>query len=324
MLAKETFSGIRRYVCMLLAVSAMASCSLDEGMPLRVGTNQWPGYEPLYLAQNLNYFHRWDIRLVQLPSTTDVMHALKNRRLEAAALTLDEALNVIAQGMELKIILVMDVSNGADVLLASKDIASLADLRGRRVGVENTAVGAVLLDAALDTAGLAVSDIELVQLTVDRHAQAFLSGSVDAVVTFDPVRTQLLRSGAKVLFDSSRIPGRIVDVLAVRSDVVAEQGVHLRMLLEGYFRARGYMRDNMRHAAELMAPRLQESPEGLMAAYEGLELPTLAENRALLRQGGGLEDSIIQLHGLMVREKLIPDGAVPASTGSDLFLPPGS
>lgn len=313
----------RAFVLSFFALLAVASCSMDEGAPLRVGTNQWVGYEPLYLAESLNHFHKWDIRLVQLPSATDVIHALTNHRLEAACLTLDEALTVVSQGTDLKIILIMDVSNGADALVAAPHIDSLAALRGKRIGVENTAVGAVLLDGALEAAGLAVGDIQVVPLTADNHARAFLAGTVDAVVTFDPIRARLLRSGAKVLFDSSQIPCRIVDVLVVRSEVVEVQGDHLHKLLEGYFKARVYMRSNPLEAAALMAPRLQETPESLLAAYEGLTLPTLDENRALLQHGGRLTKVTEELYSLMARQKLIADDGISVNLGSDAFLPAG-
>lgn len=72
----------------------------------------------------------------------------------------------------ISVVLITDVSNGADVILGKPEIQSLKDLKGRRVG-------------------------------------AFKQGTVDAVVTFEPVRSNLLKSGAKLLFDSTQIPGEI-------------------------------------------------------------------------------------------------------------------
>ena len=65
-------------------------------------------------------------------SASDIMHAMRNDVLEGAALTLDETLSLIDDGIDLKVILVMDISNGADVLLAKPEIQSIADLRGEK------------------------------------------------------------------------------------------------------------------------------------------------------------------------------------------------
>lgn len=59
---------------------------------LKVGTNLWPGYESLYLAQNLGFFDNKAIKLIEMPSATEVAHAFRNKTLDIAALTLDESL----------------------------------------------------------------------------------------------------------------------------------------------------------------------------------------------------------------------------------------
>ena len=102
----------------------------------------------MHLAQSLKYFDTKQVRLVELANASQSSQAMRNGTVDAAMLTLDEVLNLKQNGLDLRIVLVMDVSNGADVLMANPSIAKLADLRGKRVGVESSAVGAVMLDAA--------------------------------------------------------------------------------------------------------------------------------------------------------------------------------
>ncbi|WP_254517510.1 ABC transporter substrate-binding protein, partial [Salmonella enterica] len=75
-------------------------------------------------------------------------------RLEAAALTLDEVLLGRNQGLDLRVILVLDISTGADVVVAAPHVHSLADLKGRRIGFEEGATGALMMNAVLAAAGL--------------------------------------------------------------------------------------------------------------------------------------------------------------------------
>ena len=267
----------------LCTLALTSSCSLEPEEPFRVGTNSWPGYEPLYLARDLGQYAGSDIRLVELPNASEVIQALRNGMLEAAALTLDEVLTVVQDDYDLKIVLIMDYSNGGDALLADPSIANLAELRGKRLGVENTAVGAIVLDAALDRADLSMADLNLKAMTVDEHVDAYRSRSIDALVTFEPARSRILALGAKSLFDSSAIPGRIVDVLAVQGDVIDRRSASLSRLLSGYFTALAYQKHSPREASKRTAARMHIPADKVLEIYQGLYQPDLNENQILLR-----------------------------------------
>ncbi len=254
----------------------------NQTPPLRVGTNVWPGYESLYLARELGFFEHRPIELLELRSASDVMQLFRSGSIEAAALTLDETLSILQDGFDLGVVAVMDLSRGGDVLLARPGITTLAQLRGRRIGVESSAVGAVLLDAALTAAQLNDDQVEIVPLSVDEHEWAYSQGRIDAVVTFEPVATRLQERGARRLFDSRQIPGRIVDVLVVRRDLLAGREKALTALVRGHFRALAYLNAQPGEAAPILSKRLGLAPEEVMQVYRGLHLPTLAENHRWL------------------------------------------
>jgi len=307
----------------LLLVVLLPSCTLDPDLPFRVGTNIWPGYEPLYLAREMGHLNENRIKLVELPNATEVIQALRNEVLEAAALTLDEALSVVQDGYDLKVVLIMDFSRGGDALLAHPTIHRLADLRGKRIGVESTAVGALLLDAALRKVSLSLEDVTLVPLTVDRHLEAYKQHRIDALVTFEPMSSKILAQGAKSLFDSAHIPNRIIDVLVVRSDIAKHREDTLRYLLEGYFKALEYQHNNPLEAAQHMMPRLNLSGSELLNALDGLHQPDLEENRALLigNERQTLTDSLQHLIRLMLDQNLLHSKPVTSNLLSGQWLP---
>lgn len=280
--------------------------SSTSTLALRVGINQWPGYETLFLARSLGYIEDSSIKLVELPSATEVMHALRNDTLEIAALTLDETLALLSTGVDLSIVAVMDISSGADAIMAQPKYTSLQSLKGKRIGVESTAVGAVVLDGALEQTGMQLSDFTLVPLPVNKHTEAYTSKKVEAVVTFEPVKTHLLSQGAVSLFDSSQIPGRIVDVLVVRSSLLETHTKTICSLVTAQFQALKYFRNYPKEAVQLMSPRLHISPRDLLKSYQGLSLPDLVTNRKFLSQSKvSLQVAAKQLANLMFDHGLI-------------------
>ncbi len=292
---------------LIILFLTLAGCGDEATTPLMVGTNIWPGYEPFYLAQARGLYSDREIRLIQHPSTSEVIRAFRNGAIPAAAVTLDEALLMLADGMEIKVVLVIDASAGGDVILGHPAIARMEDLRGKRVGCETTALGAFFLCRAAELHGLDCrKDISVVNLEVDEHETAFKAGSVDAVVTFEPVRTRLLEGGAKLLFDSREIPDEIVDVLVVRPEVLRDRRPQLEQLLNGWFGALAYMDAHPAEAAALMGRREQLSGDQFAAALSGLKIPgktlnieMLSGSKPRLMSSAGTLAAFMERHGLL-------------------------
>jgi NitT/TauT family transport system substrate-binding protein len=87
----------------------LPGCDSEREPPLRIGTNVWPGYEPLYLARDLGHYNETPVNLIEFTSASSVIHALRNGMIEGATLTLDEVLTLLSDGFDLKVILAPDI-----------------------------------------------------------------------------------------------------------------------------------------------------------------------------------------------------------------------
>lgn len=312
------FTSLAAIAC---STTLLTSCEQRATTPLRVGSNVWPGYEPLYLARDLGYYPNNSIQLVAFPSATEVSRAFRNGELEIAALTLDETFLLAETNPEARVILITDISNGADVVLAKPGIQNLQGLKGKRVGVESTALGGYILSRALTKGGVGLQEIRLVSVGAGEHEGAFKQGLVDAIVTFEPARSKLLDVGAKIIFDSSQIPGEIVDVLVTRQSLLEQRQETLGVLLTGWFRALAYQAQNPLDAARRVAPREGVTPEQFLDSLKLLHIPSLAENQKLLSknnttflQGGQ------RLVDLMLEKKLLKQVIRPENLLDDRLI----
>lgn len=275
--------GRRRFLAASALVPlALAGACSDRPVLTRVGGTLWIGYEPLFLARELALYEPAILRLVEMPSNTANLMSLATGDLEAATLTLDECLLAREGGLDVRAILVFDYSAGADVIMCRPGIERLDDLRGKRVGVEETASGALMLAKLLETARLAPADIVRKRVTGDHQLRAYAANEVDVLVSWEPYATQLQALGARRLFDSSQFPGLIMDVLVARADALARAPDSFRQLVAGHFQALDYLRASPDEAYRRMAPRMGVSPDAVRAAQQGIRFIDLAANRGWL------------------------------------------
>ena len=305
----KAISRTLRALCTLACIACIASIAGCVRLPepvLRIGTNVWIGSEPLYLARDLGRLDPGTVQLVEYPSASEVLRAFRNEAIDGMVISLDELFGLAADGLQPRIILVVDVSNGADVVVGRQGMRTMRDLQGKAVAVEGGALGAFVLSRALALSGMQASDVNVVHLESNEHPRAFEKGQVDGAVTFDPFRGQLIAAGGKTLFDSTQIPGEIVDLLAVRASFIEQHPKTIQALLSGWFAALDYMKREPLDAARRMGVRQQTSGEQFLQAQSGLHVPTREDN---LRMLGGPHPELAttgrRLMTLMVDAKLL-------------------
>jgi NitT/TauT family transport system substrate-binding protein len=285
---------------------ALAACTRPTQPALRIGTNVWIGSEPLYLARELGKLDAEQVQLVEYPSASEVLRAYRNQAIDGMVISLDELFNLAVDGFDPKVVLVVDVSHGADAVVGRAGMPTMRDLAGKSVAVEGGALGAFVLSRALALSGMQAGEVRVVHLESNEHPAAFEKREVDAAVTFDPYRTKMLLAGGQTLFDSTRIPGEIVDLIAVRQGVLDERPQALRALLTGWFGAVEFIRGDPQDAARRMGIRQQMGAEQFLQAQRGLHVPTREENLKML---GGAQPELAasgrRLMSLMLEAKLL-------------------
>lgn len=266
---------------MLLAVN-LAACGAEPEPPLRIGTVFWPSSELLFRAQARGWLDPSEFRLVEFVDDGEAVRALRNQAVSAAWLTLDEVL-VLAQtgAVDPVVLFVADESRGGDAVLAHGDILTLADLKDRRVAAQLNSVNAFLLDRALRETGLSARDVQLVNLPPYRQLRAFQRREVDAVVTYEPVRSQILDAGGVEIFSSASMPFEVLRVLAIRRDYLEAHPARADTLCEGWRRAYADIQESP-DARAWVAHRLSVTPAVFDGMLDRMRLIGLGESRMWL------------------------------------------
>jgi len=104
---------------MVGVLALCAACDKSALPPLGFGASPWPGYEPVYLAQDLGYFQGENLHLESYPTSVETEAAFRAQKIHLAAMTLEQALLLRRDMPDLKVVLLLDEVPGKrlDVLV---------------------------------------------------------------------------------------------------------------------------------------------------------------------------------------------------------------
>ncbi len=237
----------------------LSACQNEHRPALRIATNPWPGYEFLHLAQMLGYYEEYgvQVKLLELASLNDARVSFERGQADGFTGTLIEVLMARQfSSRQPRIVLVTDYSNGGDVLIAKTSIADLNGLRGLRVGVEPGTLNLYLLQRALETQGMKLSDVQLVGMNQEAMGPAMAADELDAAVTYPPFSVSMLEGASNhTLFTSREIPEEVLDVLVFDQSTIEQRADDIRAVLNAYAKAQDFARRQPDKAYQMMAAR---------------------------------------------------------------------
>jgi NitT/TauT family transport system substrate-binding protein len=190
--------------------------------PYTVAWTIYAGWMPWPYADQAGIVKKWadkygvQIKIVQVNDYVESLNQFTAGKVDAVTSTNMDALTVpAAGGRDSTVLFVGDYSNGNDgVVLKGAD--RLADIKGRPVNLVENSVSHYLLARALEQAGLKLPDVHTVNTSDADIVAAFNAPQTTALVTWNPQLSEVKQlPDAHEVFDSSKIPGEILDTLIV-------------------------------------------------------------------------------------------------------------
>ena len=134
---------------------------------LNIGTVVWIGYGPFYVAESLDLFKKYGVKVKLQPFSDPALipPALSSGSLQGAMLTYDQVIGQVAKGQMQKVVMPIDYSNGGDAIVADASITKIADFKGKKIGYNPLSPSDFLLSYALKTVNLTEKDITPVNMT---------------------------------------------------------------------------------------------------------------------------------------------------------------
>jgi len=313
---------IKEVIAVILACFIIVSfCYAEKSTPItiKMGIQPWIGYGPWYIAQEKGLFRKYNLKLelINFVEDKEVNAALASGEMHAANMGNYQAIKLFNAGLDIRIVLAEDISFKADAILASIDIKSISDLKGKKVAYEEGTVSEVLISYALKQNGLSVKDINPIFMPTANAGAALIAKKVDAAVTYEPYISSVIENNINIhlLYTAAEKEGIISDVLVVNESFLKKNPKPIIKLLKVWDEAVSYYNKNPDDAKSIIAKGVESNPDELKTAFDGIVLYDLKDNcrilvndfRQTLKDVATLYQSIGMLDKEVDIDKLIQD-----------------
>ncbi|WP_326537845.1 putative urea ABC transporter substrate-binding protein [Pseudorhodoferax sp.] len=221
----------------------------------------YAGWMPWDYAQAKGIVAKWAkkygiaIQVTQLNDYVESLNQYTAGQFDGCTMTNMDALTVpAAGGVDSTALIAGSYSNGNDGIVLKGAGKTLKDLKGQNVNLVQFSVSHYLLARGLDAAGLRERDLKVVNTSDADIAGAFATPKVQAVVTWNPqLATVVATPGATKVFDSSQVPGEIIDLLVVNTATLKDNPALGKALTGAWYEVMATMQAKDQGALSQMA-----------------------------------------------------------------------
>jgi len=244
---------------------AAAFCSATFAMPaaqaapkkeFNVAWSIYVGWMPWPYADQAGIVKKWadkygiKIKVTQINDYVESINQYTAGKFDGVTVTNMDALTIpAAGGVDTTAVIVGDYSNGNDGVIL-KNAKGVADIKGQSVKLVEFSVSHYLLARALSSVGLAEKDIKTVNTSDADIVAAYKSADTTALVTWNPQLSEInAEPTAHMVFDSSKIPGEIIDTMAVNTQTLKDNPALGKALVGIWFDTLKLMQDPVKGKA---------------------------------------------------------------------------
>ncbi len=282
----KTFKVIIGVLIIILIVAGIVflvkNKKITSANTFKISVNSWVGYGPMYLAQDKGFFkdEGLDVQITNMEDTAQRKAAMIKGDVNALGDTVDLLVLSRAENVPSVTVLQVDESNGADGILATNNINSVRDLKGKKIAAQKNFVGESFLMYLLKKNSMSVDDVQIIDTESGAAGAAFVSGKVDAAVTFEPWLSKAKeRKDGKVLISSADAPGVIVDTVSVNETYLKNNPENVKKFIKAWFKALDYWKNNSDESNQIMSKYYNVTPAEFKDLITGVKWPTYQENQ---------------------------------------------
>jgi NitT/TauT family transport system substrate-binding protein len=196
-----------------------------EKTSFKIAWSIYVGWMPWDYANQSGILKKWadkygiKIQLTQINDYVESINQYTAGGFDGCVMTNMDMLTIpAAGGVDSTAVIMGDYSNGNDGIVLKGKGKKLTDIKGQKVNLVELSVSHYLMARALSTVGLSERDVKVVNTSDADIVGAFASPGSTAVVTWKPQLSTVIKTpNTSLVFDSSKVPGEIMDLMVVNT-----------------------------------------------------------------------------------------------------------
>ncbi|MFD1344042.1 putative urea ABC transporter substrate-binding protein [Litorisediminicola beolgyonensis] len=314
-----------------VAVAAVSPAVAQEKTEFRVAWSIYVGWMPWGYLEESGIMDKWaekygiDVEIVQINDYVESINQYTAGAFDGVSATNMDTLSIPAGGgVDTTALIVGDFSKGNDAIIL-KGEGGLTDLADKPVNLVELSVSHYLLARALDSVDLKESDLGGVINTSDADMiAAFQTDDVEAVVTWNPLVSTILEDpAANKLFDSSDIPGEIIDLMVVNTETLEANPDFGKALVGAWYEVMGLMAAGDEEVLTAMAEASGTDLEGYKAQLASTEMFYDPAEAVAFTASEELPSTMVNVAEFLFDKGILGEGA-PSADFVGVAYPDGS
>jgi NitT/TauT family transport system substrate-binding protein len=316
----------------ILMSSALSTTAIaQEKTEFKVAWSIYVGWMPWGYLEDSGIMDKWadkygiDVEIVQINDYVESINQYTAGQFDGVSATNMDTLSIPSGGgVDTTALIVGDYSNGNDAVIIKGD-GDLASLAGKPVNLVELSVSHYLLARGLDSVGLSEADLGGVINTSDADMiAAFATDDVQAVVTWNPLVSEILEDpSATKLFDSSDIPGEIIDLMVVNTDTLAANPDFGKALVGAWYEVMTLMAEGDEEVLTAMAEASGTDLAGYQAQLASTEMFFDPADAVAFTSSAELPDTMVAVAEFLFDKGILGEGA-PSADFIGVEYPDGS
>lgn len=287
-----------------LAVSLIVNaCSLapQQLAPLRVGITSWAGFDIVLYAQEAGLFKQrgLDVQLIRFENQQDSTRAMLRGTLDATFVSLWDVVQSDSGSDKPAVLMVTNISHGADGIVAQPAIKSVANLRGKRVGAKLGTVNHLILLEALKLHQIKPEEVKIEDISNETAVDLMQKRRLDAAVIWQPLLGKTAQTiKGNIIYTTQEIESLIVDTLASRATIASTKKAEFKQFIMAWFDIMSAVETKPNEVFQKVGKILGQKSEAFAKDYAGLKKGDIAMQQQMFKSGR-LPEAIAQMAKLL-------------------------
>lgn len=291
----------------ILAAIFLKSCTFGskELHPLKIGITTWPGFDIILYAQEKDLFKKRgiNVELIRFENQQDSSRAMIRGSLDGVLVSLWDIMQTDPENDKPEVLLITNISSGADGIVSKPTIKSVKDLAGKKVGCKLGTVNHLILLEALNLHKIPPNQVEIVDVSNESSVEMLEKGTIDAAVVWEPLLSQTAHKiKGKVIYTTKEIDSLVIDIFCSSSRALAKKTKEFQQFILTWFDLMNLVEKQPDKVFKTVGIKLNQTAASFAQDYAGLKKGDIDLNKRMFASQGRLKEASKEITKLLAED----------------------